>query len=491
MANRNPAGISGSGIVNLALVVLLLDMVFAVLIVYLERRNPTVALIWLFLLFLLPVVGFVLYLLLGRSYPGDERVGFKAGDALSFDHSVEEQQEGIDRHAFAFAEAPLNPYLGMVRMLLRNNRALLTRDNCVEIYADGGSAFEAMLAEIGAAREHVHLEFYIVRNDAFGRRVVSLLAEKARQGVEVRFLYDAIGGWRLPPGFFTELKAAGGEVAAFFPFILPTLNLRLNYRNHRKVAVIDGRAGYIGGLNIGEEYLGKDPYFGYWRDTHIRICGSAVHLLQLRFITDWNRSSKTKMQREPRYFPPPEKRGRTAIQVVSSGPDPRWNEIEEAYLKMIVTARESIWIQSPYFIPNPGIISALRVAALSGVDVRIMVPDRPDHPFVLWATRSFLGELLESGVRAYTYNGGFLHSKTIVADGAVASIGSANWDLRSFRLNYETNAFIYDCAVAAELMRMFEDDLRSSTEITREAYRKRPLSVKTKEAVSRLFAPLL
>ncbi len=476
---------------NLALVVLLLDMIFAVLIVYLERRNPTVALIWLFLLFLLPVAGFVLYLLLGRSYPGDERVGFRAGDALSFDHSVEEQEEGIDKQAFAFHETPLHPYLSMVRMLLRNNRALLTRDNGVKIYPDGERAFEAMLADVEAAREHVHLVFFIVRNDAFGRRVVSLLAEKARQGVEVRFLYDAIGGWRLPPRFFRELKAAGGEVAAFFPFILPTLNLRLNYRNHRKVAVIDGRVGYIGGLNIGEEYLGKDAYFGYWRDTHLKICGSAVHLLQLRFITDWNRSSKTELQREPRYFPPLERRGQTAIQVVSSGPDPRWNEIEEAFLKLIVTARKSICIQSPYFIPNQGILNALRVAALSGVDVRIMVPDRPDHPFVLWATRSFLGELLKSGVRAYTYNGGFLHSKTIVADGAVVSIGSANWDLRSFRLNYETNAFIYDTTVAAELTRMFEDDLRTSTEITLEAYRKRPLFVKAKEAVSRLFSPLL
>jgi cardiolipin synthase len=283
---------------------------------------------------------------------------------------------------------------------------------------------------------------------------------------------------------FSKLEEAGGQIGVFFPSVY-----RINYRNHRKIAVIDGEVGFIGGFNIGNEYLGKGP-LGRWRDTAVRITGGAVRMLQLRFFLDWHFVTGEYPGPVTCCIPEGSAPGTTPVQIVSGGPDTRWSPIKEGYLKLINSARESIYIQTPYFIPDESVADALRLAALSGVDVRIMIPCKPDHPFVYWATLSFIGDLLDAGVRAYTYDDGFLHAKTIVVDGKAGSVGSANWDVRSFRLNFEANAFFYDAAVGAELVRAFEEDLAVCTEITLEDYLSRPLGVRVKESVSRLFSPL-
>jgi cardiolipin synthase len=267
--------------------------------------------------------------------------------------------------------------------------------------------------------------------------------------------------------------------------------MKLNYRNHRKLVVIDGKTGYLGGFNIGNEYLGKVKKFGYWRDTHLRIVGSAVHDMNARFILDWRFASKESLLIDRAYYGDAIGPGSTSVQIVASGPDSSREEVKHCYLKMIYAAKKNIYIQTPYFVPDAGLLEALKTAALSGVDVRIMIPCKPDHMFVYWATYYYSGVLINAGARVYIYDNGFLHAKTMSVDGEVASIGSANFDVRSFRLNFESNAFIYDAAEAYKIETIFETDIAHSHELTKALYRNRSLIVKFKEGVSRLLSGLL
>ncbi|MDD1716899.1 MAG: cardiolipin synthase [Methanoregulaceae archaeon] len=471
--------------------ILMVNILLAIFMIFTERRNPTSALAWLSILLFLPAIGFVLYLVFGQNFHKRRMFRLKEQDDRYFREIIRTQKSDLLEHPHDFGDEHLEAFRSMVTMLLENNEAVLSRDNQLEVYTRGEDMFAALLEAIKGARQHIHLEYFIIRDDLLGRSVLAALAEKAREGIEVRLLYDAVGCNKVRKSFFSPLTESGGEVASFFPAILPHINLRVNYRNHRKIAVIDGVTGFIGGFNIGDEYLGKDPFLGYWRDTHLRIRGSAVYGLQLRFFMDWNFAARGDLGFEGKYFPSPQIQGAVAVQVVSSGPDARWNQIKEGYLKLISLARESIYLQSPYFVPDESVSDALRIAALSGIDVRVMVPARPDHPFVKWTNCSYIGELLEAGVRTYRYEKGFIHSKTVVVDGIAASVGTANWDVRSFRLNFETNAFIYDCEIAGRLKREFESDIQDSVEITSEMYKKRSKIVKMKESVSRLFSPIL
>jgi cardiolipin synthase len=472
--------------VNLAVPLLIVNVICAVFIVFVERKNPTAALAWLMVLFFLPLLGLLLYLIFGQNYTREKMFVLKEEDDITLRKTFEEQKELFLNSDLQSSDPRYRRFRPMAYMLLQNNHAFLSGDNDVEVFTDGSEKFEALFGAIREARHHVHLEYFIINNDDLGRRVIAALAEKAREGIEVRLLFDAMGT-RAGGGStraFSELSDAGGEMAVFFPSLY-----RVNYRNHRKIAVIDGTTGFIGGFNIGDEYLGTGP-LGYWRDTAVKITGSAAAMLQLRFFLDWNYAAKVYLGSDPVYFPPAESSGKTAVQIVSGGPDTRANPIKEGFVKLINTASESVYIQTPYFVPDDAVTDALRIAALSGVDVRIMIPCKPDHPFIYWATLSFIGDLLDSGVRAYTYDNGFIHAKTIVVDGLTASVGSANWDVRSFKLNFEANAFMYDAAVAEELKNAFERDLSVCTEITPERYAARPRWVKAKESVSRLFSPL-
>jgi cardiolipin synthase A/B len=296
----------------------------------------------------------------------------------------------------------------------------------------------------------------------------------------------------LPKRSFKEFKKAGGQVEVFFPSKFRFINLRMNYRNHRKLVIIDGKIGYVGGFNVGDEYLGLNKKFGYWRDTHLRIQGTAVYALQTRFILDWNQASDDQdVDYVPNLYPEDISHGKIGIQIVTSGPDSEFQQIKNGYIKMIMSAKKSIYIQTPYFIPDTSLLDTLRIACLSGVEVNIMIPDKPDHLFVYWATLSHVSELLKVGAKVYIYRNGFIHAKTLVVDEEISSVGTANIDYRSFRLNFEVNAFLYDEGVSRKLTEIFKDDIKVSMLLTYEGYQKRSLEIRLKESISRLLSPIL
>ncbi|MCL2618419.1 MAG: cardiolipin synthase [Defluviitaleaceae bacterium] len=477
----------------------IVNIVFAALVVFAGRRNPGVTWAWLFVMLMLPYLGIVLYMLLG--FDGRRHAIFAAkrlrdAEVMSAYYSrdtaghdlLNEQMDVLKRLGAAEAHGVLNSG-DMVYMNMVSGRAAYSEGNEIRLFSDGGSKFDSMLADVAAARHSVFVQYYIVRNDALTRRVVEALADRAREGVRVCVLLDGMGCFFTPASVFAPLERSGGFVATFMP---PGLG-GLNYRNHRKITVIDGRVGYVGGLNIGEEYLGKARRFGFWRDAHLRLRGDAVHHLTARFVMDWNFAGKhAPIPVCADLFPANNVQpGGSALQILCSGPDTEWPSIHYAYLKMINGARNQILIQSPYFVPDDSVFEALRLAALSGIDVRIMIPGNPDHPFVYWAALSYLGDLLDAGVRAYRYERGFLHSKAVVVDEAVASIGTANLDVRSFRLNFEVNAIIYDRKVAQSIAAQFHADVPDCTEFTKQWYAARPRTTRLREAVSRLISPIL
>ncbi|MBP1927464.1 cardiolipin synthase [Methanolinea mesophila] len=478
-------------LVALLVIGIILNGIAAVSIVFLERKSPTSALAWLIVLVFLPLAGFILYLIFGQNIHRERMFRIKERDDLFLSKVIAGQQEELRSEELRIPGDYGGRFRGLAMMLLQSTLSFFTMDNRVEIFTTGEEKFAALFREIEAARDHIHLEYYILRNDGLGRKLTDLLTEKCGQGLEVRLLLDGLGSGGLPRHFFDRYLAAGGKLAYFFPSIAPLINPRMNYRNHRKIVVIDGNTGFVGGFNVGEEYLGKNPRLGAWRDTHVMIRGSAAMALQLRFILDWSYASKEYLGSGPRYFPGSTGEQGALLQIVSGGPDARWSLIEDAYLKIIASAREKIYIQSPYFVPDESVLDSLRIASRSGVDVRVMIPRKRDHPFVHWASYSFLGDLLDSGVKAYIYEGGFIHAKSIVVDGLVSSVGSANWDIRSFRLNFETNAFIYDREISGRLEKIFFGDLEHCTLVTPGLYAARSVRVKIKESVSRLFSPLL
>ncbi|PIC99675.1 MULTISPECIES: cardiolipin synthase [unclassified Sporosarcina] len=471
---------------------LIINIFLAIALIFLERRDPTSTWAWLLVLFFIPILGFIIYLLLGRQLRQKHLFRWEGRSKIGIEKLINYQLEAIENETFEFLKTDTEEYDDMIYLHLRNNHSVLTQDNDVQVYTDGRDKFDALLEDLEHARDHIHIQYYIFRLDGIGKQIEEILINKAKSGVKVRMLFDDIGSRGLHVKNFNELIESGGEVAAFFPALLPLINPRLNYRNHRKIVIIDGRIGYIGGFNVGDEYLGLSKKFGYWRDTHLRIEGSAVHPLQTRFILDWNQASpKTNLQYNERFFPAIPRKGDVGLQIVSSGPDSEWEDIKDGYLKMIFQAKDYIYIQTPYFIPDTSMLDALRIACLSGVDVRIMIPNKPDHMFVYWATYSNVGILLKAGARIYIYENGFIHAKQIVVDDQVSSVGTANIDVRSFRLNFEVNAFIYDRKKSHELAEIFEEDIQNSTELTLDAYLGRERLIKLKESISRLLSPIL
>ncbi|MGA3022859.1 MAG: cardiolipin synthase [Thermoplasmata archaeon] len=469
--------------------ILTFDVVAVITLIFFERRDPESILSWLFAVITLPVVGFVLYLLFGFKYFKTRAFGLKStGDQAvlsrvrkGLEQSVRDETEQNLGELVAFPD--------LARLLWADSAAFLTAGNLVDVYTDGNQKFEALFEAIRDAKSHIHLEYYILRDDALGERLLAALEAKAREGVQVRLLYDDLGN-KIPRERYRKLTAQGARVSGFYRALFPSVSLRLNYRNHRKIAVIDGTVGFLGGFNVGEEYLGLGP-LGPWRDTAVRIRGAAVRSLQLRFVLDWNYATKEGLTLGGSYFSASPKVGSASIQIVSGGPDTTWNPPREEYVKIVNSARRTCYLQTPYFIPDVSVMTALRIAALSGVDVRIMIPSKADQPFVHWASLSNVGELLEAGVRVFGYNEGFLHAKTVTVDDYVTSVGTANWDLRSFKWNFETNAVIYDRELGEKYRRIFEDDMKRCTEITKPSYAARSRSTRFKESTCRLFSGAL
>ncbi|WP_426451559.1 cardiolipin synthase [Paenibacillus sp. S-38] len=472
--------------------IFVLNVVSAVFVIFRERRDVGATWAWLLVLLFIPLLGFVLYLLFGQNLRRDRLFQWEDLKELGIDRIVGEQLAQMNTQQFEFRSPAARANRDLIYMHLINNQALLTEDNRVDLFTDGGEKFERLFRDIEEAREYIHLQYYIIQNDELGVRLIRALTKKAREGLKVRVLYDELGSRSLGRAFFREFRQAGGEAEAFFPSKFRLLNYRLNYRNHRKLVIIDGTTGYVGGFNVGDEYLGLHPRFGYWRDTHVRIQGSAVYAMQIRFILDWNQASHDyDITYMPSLFPAQRFDGDVGIQIVTSGPDSEFEHIKNGYLKMISSASESIYIQTPYFIPDASILDALRIASFSGVRVNIMIPDKPDHPFVYWASLSHIGELLKSGAVVYLYGSGFIHAKTLVVDGQMASVGTANIDVRSFKLNFEVNAFLYDEGISRELMEAFHRDIGVSRILTLQEYRRRSGWIRFKESISRLLSPIL
>lgn len=443
-------------------------------------------------LFFLPILGFLLYLLFGQPHKKKRGKHPTVYSNPEIQHLSKQQLSEIDQDSFSYPSAVSEEWQPLIRMNMKGETAPLTQNNRVQIYTDGKQKFDALFKDIDAAKNHIHLEYYIFKNDDIGNRMLELLIKKAEQGVKVLVLYDDIGSNSLPKNFFNNFFRAGGRAAASLPSKLPFANPRVNYRNHRKIGIIDGNLGYIGGFNVGDEYLGEKGKFGYWRDTHLRIEGDAVHSLQHRFLSDWNQASKKyPVMYAHTYFPSGNTSGEAEIQIVASGPDEAMDQIKNGFLRMIASAHKSIYIQTPYLIPDLAVLDAIRTASLSGVDVRIMIPNKADHIFVYSASLSVAEELLSAGVKIYAYDNGFLHAKTMTVDGKVLSTGSANMDVRSFSLNFEANAFIYDVKTAEEMIRVFSNDLKLSKEITSEYFKDLSLFERFRLQVARLIAPIL
>lgn len=472
--------------------ILVLNIFLAIALIFLERRDATSTWAWLMVLFFIPFFGFIIYLMLGRRLREKHLFRWEGRSKIGIDQLIDYQIDSIEDNTLDFRHRETEHYKDMIYLHLRNNDAVLTQDNDVEIFNDGSAKFDSLIKDLEMAKDHIHFQYYIIRLDNLGKRLLDVLIRKAKQGVQVRLLYDDMGSRNVRKRHFNELIKHGGQVEAFFPAILPLINPRLNYRNHRKIVVIDGRIGYIGGFNVGDEYLGLKKKFGYWRDTHLRIEGSALHPIQTRFILDWNQASANQdIEYADSYFPMIPLKGDVSMQIVSSGPDSEWEQIKDGYLKMIFRAKKYIYIQSPYFIPDVSFLDALRIACLSGVDVRIMIPNKPDHIFVYWATYSNVGYLLKAGAKIYIYENGFLHAKQIVVDDEVSTVGTANIDVRSFKLNFEVNAFIYDSVKSRELAELFEQDMLLSTELTLDMYNERSVMIKIKESMANLISPIL
>jgi cardiolipin synthase len=454
------------------------------------KREPMSAIAWSLAVILLPYAGPILFVLFG--YQTIHRPIEKKKKKRK---TYRKLATDVPSEAKPGAEPPPVSVPARWEMLARlahqGEGFPVTAGNRLTFYHAGEPAYCAMLDAIAAARHHVHLEFFIFRPDESGRRFVDALTAAARRGVEVRFLYDSFGSFSMSARKLRELSRAGGKVAAFLPLLNPLYRLRINLRNHRKILVVDGRTAFTGGLNIGDEYLGKDPKLGYWRDTHFRVEGPAVESLQRVFLEDWHFATE-EMTRGPEYYPPNmEQPGKSLVQVVHSGPDTEYKVIRETYFAGILRGRKRVWIASPYYVPDPGLRDALTLAGRAGVDVRFLGLFRPDWWVPFLAARYYWAELLDAGVKVYQYTRGMMHSKYVLVDGEWASVGTANADNRSLYLNYEVNCLIYDPAAVEELEQHYLKDLESSVRIDPAVFATRPFASRLAENAARLMSPVL
>jgi cardiolipin synthase len=453
-----------------------------VLVLLLENRNPLKTIPWVIVLLFLPGVGLVFYFFFGQ----DNR-----------------RQRIISRKTYKRIMRPLGstrvvqdtcnvspPYQPLANLLIRNSQSMLFYGSELEYFTNGTDKFNSLLNEIGKAKHHVHLQYYIFANDEIGRKVQQALIAKALEGVIVRVLYDDVGSWNIKKSFFNEMQQAGIEVYAFLRVVFPIFTSKVNYRNHRKIVVIDGKTGYLGGMNVADRYV-TGSSLGLWRDTHFKITGKGVHGLQSAFLLDWYAASR-RLIKGKEYYPQTGIYSDSIMQFAVSGPTGRWRTLVQAVSFCITTAKKYLYIQTPYFLPTEGLNQALQTAALSGVDVRLMLPKQSDTHSVNMATHSFLDDMIKAGVKVYFYHSGFLHSKLLLADDAMACIGSSNFDFRSFEHNFEINAFVYHEPFAKQMKEMFMHDLETGCEqIVPSQWFTRSVFVRLAESFMRLFSPLL
>lgn len=475
------AGIWGIVAVLAFRLVYLAVILFTIVIVLLDNRNPVKTMAWILVLVFLPVVGLAFYFFFGRNTRKERLISKKGFSRLSKRPMAEYQ-----------AQEALGDFTGrnqLIPFFHRVSNALPFEGNDVQVFTDGYSMYQELFRRIAKAKHHIHLEFYIFENDAVGRLLRDLLIDKAREGVSVRLLYDDVGCWDVNSMFYDEMLCEGIEVRSFLKVRFPQFTSKVNYRNHRKLAIIDGKVGFIGGMNIALRYLKGVPW-GVWRDTHICLKGKAVYGIQTAFLTDWFAVDRTLLT-SAQYFPKMDSVGTSVAQIVTSDPVGEWHDIMLGLVKAISCAQRYIYVETPYFLPTEQVMAAFQTAALSGVDVRLMIPKKADAFITHKGTMSYLDELMKSGVKVYLYRAGFLHSKLWVADDEWASVGSTNLDFRSFEHNFEANAFFYDEKTVCTLKEIFLEDMKKCMTLSQKIWDKRSFKNKIIESVVRLLAPLL
>ena len=461
------------------LILLALNIFFSLRVILFFRKTPSAGWAWSFILLFIPFCGIFMYFLFGLE-------SYKYKDFIQKAKQDKELLKSMEKFLPA-TDAPLE---GLKALNLFTSNAPICSSNAVTFYHSGADKFEELINDITNAKKFIHIQYYILKNDKLGRRIMFALAAKAKEGVEVKVFVDKLGSRLANKKFFAPLLEAGGDIVIFASSSI----IQFNFRNHRKICIVDGAVGYIGGFNIGNEYLGIVRRFGQWRDCHMRLVGDGVKALEARFIMDYNYSTRSnKINVSEFYFPKAVAKpvNPVDLQIISSGPDTEHHGILYAYIKMFGIAKKNIYIQTPYFVPDNSLLEVLTTACLSGVDVKIMIPAKPDHPFVYWAALSYLGDLIKIGAKCYKFEGGFVHSKLVMIDGEIASVGTANMDIRSLKLNFEINAFLYNAKEVKFLEDKFMVDVSNSTIIDYDWYENRPNSTKIKESLCRLISPLL
>lgn len=478
--------------IDMSTLVFVVNLILIIAIIYWGRdRSPRSTMMWIMVLSLLPIIGFFIYLLIGADTRKNNMFRLKKSQDDTIRFLTAQQVEELDNSNNELLSIFPDDYTELARFALTVDNSVITIRNSCQLFFDGQEKFESLLEDIDQAKESIMIEYYIMRSDKLGKRVMKGLAKAAQRGVKVRLLVDAFGGRNFRDRDAKELERHGVDMAVFFPALIKHVNLRMNYRNHRKLVVIDDYIGYIGGFNVGDEYASVTKKFGYWRDTHLRIEGEAAAALKIRFLQDWFYASGEDPEKEPEIKVRPDTDGQTAMQLITSGPDTQYDNIKYAMLKMISSANHSICVQTPYLVPDATLMDTFLLALNQGVEVNIMIPCMPDHPIIYWATTSYAGELAKHGANIYRYDGGFLHAKVLIVDDFISMVGSANMDERSFSLNFEASEIIYSYRVNFDLREQFDLDIEKSTLITKEIYENRPLLQKIKEPFSRLFSPLL
>ena len=473
-------------------IVACVNFLFLIVMVFLEQRKPQYIIAWLTVMTFLPVIGFGLYVIFGSGLSVRTRRMIRKKSISERD--IIRNIKGIQTLEEAKLDGILKDDKELVSLCYSYGSYPLP-GNDIKIFTSGLEKINALKRDLKNAKCSINLEYYIFADDRVGKEIMEILCAKAKEGVDVKLIYDSVGSRKAPRRFFRKLEKAGGQVGEFFPpfMHIRLINLKLNYRNHRKLAIIDGMIGYTGGVNIRDDHLGKNKKLSPWRDTHIRIEGGGCYALQNIFLDDWryckNDNTPPKLYLENGLFPSPKIFGNATIQVVNSGPDSQIQKIKETFVQMITNAKERVYIQTPYFIPDDVFTSALRIAASSGVDVRIMVPFIPDKKTVYLATLSYLKEMAEMGIKIYLYNG-FLHSKAILIDSNKLSIGTCNTDNRSFGLNFEDTVIIYSNELNKEYSKIFEKDISKSKEVGINYFQKKRWITKLLQAIMRLLSSL-
>jgi len=457
--------------------------------VLLDHRQPAKTMAWMLVLIFLPLLGIILYFFFGQNYRKKRMIEQRSLDRLTEQSMIE------------FLEQPNNSYPkqyeSLIKQLANQNLSLPFKNNETEIYTSGEDFFLSLLHEIGQAKHHIHLLTYIFEDDSLGNLVADALIDKAKEGVEVRVIYDDVGCWKVKNKFFERMREGGIDVHSFLSVKFAAFTSKINYRNHRKICVIDGSVGFIGGMNIALRYI-KGVESGIWRDTHMLIRGKAVYALQQTFLVDWYFVDRTLITGMEYYRVEVQCRSRSKmgenciIQVVTSNPDSPSPDIMQAYIRILLEAKQYVYIESPYFLPTDTVLLAMKMAAASGVDVRLIVPLHGDSKITEWASRSYIAEIKDSGIQIFFYQKGFNHSKLLIADDSLCSCGSANVDFRSFENNFEANAFVYDEQTAKQMREIFINDLKSCKNIDEMGdFSHRSFIKRLFEAMLRMLAPLL